>query len=178
VVEIKHYFLRLNIRHVCHKSPSLAVVHSERYPWLQGHIWGKNIAGDCLKCIRVPFAVTLGRRHCYVFLVADRHPIERLLETRDNLALTLHKLQRPSAGRGIYDLSIVETKRIIEADYLAIYNCRSHLCHPISLLYFAHVGRGGPFSTLLNRELNALTFLQAAEPFLDDGRVMHKHIPS
>jgi hypothetical protein len=39
-----------------------------------------------------------------------------------------------------------------------------------------NVGRGRPFLALLDRKLDALTFIQVAEAVTLDGRVMYKNI--
>lgn len=123
VVEIKGYTLRANVCHVGLKGPPRFVSHAECHAWFQGQIWRKNIVGDHFHRVRIPGTVAIGWRYHHIFLIANCHPIKRLLKAGDNLPLPLQKLQGFVIRSGVNQLSVCKTQSKIDADRQVIGNC-------------------------------------------------------
>jgi hypothetical protein len=117
MVEVKHYLVGTDFRHVRHDRASGGISHSESHSRFQFQVGWKCVTGKRFERFRIPDPVSIGRFHHHVLLIAHGHPIERLLEARDNLALTLQELQGPALGGCINDLSIVKAQSILETDY-------------------------------------------------------------
>jgi hypothetical protein len=100
----------------------------ESHPGFQRHVWGEGIVGDQLKGVGIPDAVAIGWRYHHVLLVTDGHPMERLLETGDDLAPALQELQGACAVGGGDDLAVVEAKRVVETDHQVVGDGKLFLC--------------------------------------------------
>ena len=75
MIQIQQDTLGANIDYIYLYRLPRGVSHTKAHAWFQVQIWGKHVARDHFKGVRVVVTITVGRLDHYLFLIVDSHPI-------------------------------------------------------------------------------------------------------